>query len=271
MTVCRFSAVVFLVFAALFHLSNVTRAESEICKRLKEISSVDPHASPYFRYKTPEERCRQTYWSELKPLPLSKILNEAERKTYDKAIADKKCAAAEELLSKRFVEAHPKVPSIFADKRDYEEWQFFVIGLHFPRLAICRELDIISKALAEIDRLGLKPKPYSGQIETTSPSDKVFPDPVLKMYIAVFNLHLQFGQSLNSDIAVALLELSVEGRAVKFHPDQELYWAYRLHMKGRRDPILQKIIDRPMDPKRKAEIVTKAKRGEFESVPYYPE
>ena len=115
------------VFAVISLATEIAHAEPEICKRLAEISSFDPHKNPLFHYKTREERCRTSYWLRLQPLPLSKILNEAERAQYEEAIAKRDCGAAVALLSKRFVEAHPDVPSILENTKDYKEWEFSTV------------------------------------------------------------------------------------------------------------------------------------------------
>lgn len=243
-----------------------------MCKRLKEISSFDPHKDLLFHHQTCEARCRTTYWVRLQPLPLSEILNEAERAQFDEAIAKQNCNAAAALLSKRFVDAHPNVPSILENKKDYKTWEFSTVGEHIPKLALCFGLEELRKAQNKMDRLGITAEPYAGQTKTLEAEiTNRLPVAVLERNSAIFRLHAHLNSSLSHDIALALLKLSVEGRALKYHPWHELFLAYKLRHNRLQDPIIQKVIDRPLDSKVKADIERQVKSGRFEGIPQYPD
>ena len=260
------------IFAVMSLAPEIAHAEPEICKRLAEISSFDPHKDPLFHYKTREERCRTSYWLQLQPLPLSKILNEAERGQYEEAIAKSDCGAAAALLSKRFVESHPDVPSILENTKDYKEWEFSMVGEHFPVLALCFGLEELRKAQNEMDRLGITGAPYAGLKKSLGlPHTKGLPEPVRARHNAIFRLKAHLRSSLSHDIALALLKLSVDGKALKYHPLTELYLAYKLRNNGLQDPIIQQVIDRPLDSQLKADIERQVKLGTYEGIPQYPE
>ncbi len=261
------------LFALTSIAPNVAHAESEICKRLAEISSFDPDKQPLFHYKTREERCRIYYWMKLRPLPLSKLLNEAERAQYEEAIAKQDCNAAAALLSKRFVDAHPDVPSIFGNKKDYRGWELGTVVNHFPKLALCFNLKVIRDAQREIDRLGLAAAPYADHKKSVlSKHGKELPWPIYERHYAVYNIIIRVMYKFEPITALGLLKLSVAGRAVKHHELLELYLAYRLHYSGLRDSIIQQVIDRPLGSQLRAEIERKASLKLFPyDIPEYPD
>ena len=261
------------VFAVISLATEIAHAEPGICKRLADISSVDPDKSPYFQHRTREERCRLHYWSKLRPLPLSKILNEAERAQYEEAIAKQDCDAAAALLSKRFVEAHPDAPSILENESDYSDWELATVVGYFPKLALCLNLKAIREAQREIDRLGLTAAPYAGhQKSVLSKYGKELPWPIYQRHGAVSNIIIRVTHKFDPVTALGLLKLSVAGRAVKHHELLELYLAYRLHYSGLQDPIIQQVIDRPLDNQLKADIERKARLKLFPyDIPEYPD
>ena len=260
------------MFATTIICSDVAQAEPEICQRLKEITSYDPHKNPLFHYKTREARCRTAYWLHLQPLPLSELLNEAERAEYDEAISKQNCDAAAVLLSKRFVEAHPHAPSILENTKDYKKWESVTIGKHFPELALCFGLEELRKAQNKMDRLGITAEPYAGLTKTLEAEiTNRLPVAVLERNSAIFSLHVDLNSSLSHDIALALLKLSVEGKALKYHPWHELYMAYKLRHNGLQDPIIQQVIDRPLDSKVKADVEQQVISGRYEGIPQFPD
>lgn len=260
------------IFAIAGIAPDVAHADPEICELLAEMRSVDSHNERFFHYRMSEEDCRYAYWSELRPLPLSKILNEVERAQYEEAIAKQDCEAAKVLLIMRFVEAYPDVPSIILSKRDYRVWESRTVGRHFPTLALCLNLEVIGKAQQEIDQLGLRAPPYMGYDKSpASYSRNGRPLSVFWRRTAVFKMQRNLRSSFSPDIALALLKLSMEGKALKYHPLNELYLAYKLRNKGLRDPIIQQVIERPLDSQLKADVERKAKLGEFEGIPEYPD
>ena len=269
----RLFAAALTTFALTSIVPNVAHAEPEICKRLKEISSFDPHKNPLFPDKTREERCRLAYWLLLQPLPLSELLNEAERAQYEEAIAKQGCNVAAALLSKRFVDAHPHVPSILGNKKNYRGWELGTVVKYFPRLALCFNLKVIRDAQHDIDRLGLAAAPYAGHKKSVlSKLSKDLPRPIYKRHGAVSNIIIRVTHKFDPVTALGLLKLSVAGRAVKHHELLELYLAYRLHYSGLRDPVIQQVIDRPLDSQLRAEIERKARLKLFPyDIPEYPD
>lgn len=170
-----------------------------------------------------------------------------ERRLYAQVLATNDCASATRLLQQRFVEAHPEAPSILRNPRDYKEWKSSVLGLRFPRLYLCLALQRIQRLQGEIDRLGLKAEPFAGfEKSLSSENYETIHKAIMDRHHVVLMLHLSAASTKSTDIGLALLKLSVEGKATRFQPIYEAYLAVALRTKGIRSPIIDTILARPI-------------------------
>jgi hypothetical protein len=250
---------------------GVARAETDLCKRLKEISSRDPTKEVLWGLEPPERICRGLYWLEFRPLPLSRILTGADLANYRSSTTGHDCTTAVALLSNGFAAAHPKALSILTDKENFKSWKRRTVGKNFPALALCFGLEEVREAQAEIDRLGISANPYAGHEKSmASEAARNLPIPVRERHNAIFGLHIDLMSTKSPDIAMALLKLSVAGMALKYHELYELYLAFRLRIRGENDPILRQIIDRPIDKNLWAQIKRRANAGNYKDMPIYP-
>ena len=76
-------------------------------------------------------------------------------------------------------------------------------------------------------------------------------------------LYARHHKFTNPELLKALLRLSTEGKAIRMHPEYEYYLALWLRAAGERDPIVQSILDRPIDPKHKARAQEALKAGKI--------
>ncbi len=254
------------------HGISMAHAETDICKRLKEFSSLDPTKELLWGRMSPEWICRGLYWSEFRPLPLSKILNAADLGEYRRATTGSDCTTAVALLSNRFAIAHPKALPILTNKENFKSWKRRTVGTYFPALALCFGLQRVREAQAEIDRLGISAKPYAGRKKSlASPEALGLPIPVQERHSAIFRLQLIQQSTKSRAITLALLKLSTEGKALKYHRFLEFYIALRLRRRGEPDPIVQRIIERPIDTRMRLDIKQMAISGNYEGLPVYPD
>lgn len=261
-----------ITFATAISYADMGRGEPDICARLKEISSEDPAQSELNLVWSREEVCRMLYWRKFSPQPLWEILNKDDIAAYERDISNRNCNSAAALLSNRFVAAHPNAPSLLKNTLNFKEWKSQLVGRHFPRLGLCFNLETIRISQDEIERLGLKAEPYAGYLKSMSPeAKKNMPGPVRKRHMAVFSLHRLLINSGRPDIMLALLKLSVDGKAVRYHENYELFFAYRLIVKGRTAHVVDQVIDRPIAANVRSEIRLRAKEGRNVGLPVYPD
>lgn len=271
----RYRLLVILVCVAclgVYQGIGMARAETDLCKRLKEISSLDPTKELLWGRMSPEWICRGLYWSEFRPLPLSKILDGADLANYRSSTTGHDCTTAVALLSNGFAAAHPKALSILTDKENFKSWKRRTVGKNFPALALCFGLEEVREAQAEIDRLGISANPYAGHEKSMASEEaRNLPIPVRERHNAIFGLLLDLRSTKNHAIAIAVLKLSVEGKALRYHQFYELYIALRLRTQGETDPIIEHIITGPMDARMKQKIEEMAKSRYYKDLPIYPD
>ena len=261
-----------ILFASAFSFGALADNDAGNCERLKEISSVDPDKKILLYYKTREQRCSRLYFLEMKPLPLSKILSKPEQAIYKRATANEDCSTAAEILSEQFVKTHPRAPSILENKENYTNWKIYTVFNHYPAMSLCNDLEDVKSAQAEMDRLGLTAPPYAGLVKSMmSKAAKELPWAIQHRHTAIARLHRHLGNTMRSAIALALLKLSVEGTALKYHPVYELYIALRLRARGQSDLIMKEVIERPHDAQLRTKIELQAQSGGYKGFPIYPE
>ncbi len=260
-----------VLFAVVLH-ATPARTDPEICERLREVSSVKPAKSELYKILPLEEVCRSLYWTHFHPLPLSKIMNKDEIAEYLRNISTGDCTAAVALLGNRFAATYSESPSILTNRLNYKNWMSNTVGKHYPKLGLCFDLEQIRIAQEKIDALGLQAAPYAGvQNSMDARARNEFSKPARKRNLAIFNMHANLRSSFSPDIALALLKLSLEGRAVKYHEKYELYLAYWLDEKGLSDPIIQHVINRPYAERLRSDMRSRAQREQFVFFPDYPE
>lgn len=250
--------------------SALALSDEEMCKRVDALLAARPdHPLRRIVFRDP---CRTDYWMLLKPKPLDEIMPSEERMVYRRTALDGDCQAATKLLAKRFVEGHPDVPSILANATDYGAWQRYVAEHDYDDIAFCVTLKDVNSAQAEIDRLALEAKPYAGAVTTPARRDENGePGPRYRREFAVHLIYLLNYNLANPEVAKALLRLSAEGKAIRLHPEYEYFLALWLRSVGDRDPMVQAILDRPLDPKRKAAAAKVLETGELGDIKEFAE
>ena len=273
MTVLR-KIVLIAVFGLGFMASGETPAladEPLICKKLAKIY---PHKLNFLpksaRKLSKEQQCRLVYWWAIKVKPLTEVLTPGEHKSFQQALTDKNCEVAVSILRPRFVEAHPDAPSIIENDSDFELWKQTTVASRYPRLGLCFELKKISEARAEIDKRGLNPAPFGRFTDTDGYMRGIVPkDPVRKRDSAVYAILVVQLRLGHPDLSLALLSLSVEGKELKFHPDQELFLALFLRESGVVKPVVNQVIARPIDNKKREALEALAKKKDVLDAPLF--
>ena len=266
----------YIVLLALMTLSFVLTpapralaiSDEEMCELRDALRSKLPTEEQ--ELYTSDVLCRSNYWTLLKPKPLDEIMPPEERAALRRTAAAGDCEAATKLLARRFVEGHPDVPSILENAADYRAWKTRVARRAYDDTALCLHLKEIKSAQAEIDRLGLKAKPFTGTF--TAPRKPITEPPgpearrelaVSYLYNLLDSLHAQHHTFTNPELVKALLKLSYEGKALRLHPEYAYYLALWLRAAAEQDPVIEAILDRPIDPKHKARAQEAFKAGKI--------
>lgn len=252
------SLLIAIFYCAIPHNNAAALSDKEMCVLLGKllatqlISSISVPKDPYL--------CRSSYWIGLRTKPLKAILTANQLTTYRKAIKEKRCSDAARFLSKYFVKAHPEVPSILENKENYRRWKNMTVTANFIDLGICLLLEKIRTAQKEIDRLEIEAKPFRGYDKSLDLKNrKYLSTPEVFRHLGVFGLLNMFGRFKNPNLVLALIKLSVEGKALKFNPEYEYYLAYALHTRGLEDPVIKQILSRPLNAQRRKYIERMAK------------
>ncbi len=234
------------------------QAGSDICKALRTVTDKDPMTHPSIKYRPKERICREWYWSNFKARPLKDVLSGDPLARYKRALGRKDCKTAAEILRKGFTAAHPKAPSTVTNQKNFKDWKSFTVG-HYPWLKTCLLMETIRQAQRELDLQGIKIPRYQGLQESRKLTAAVpnLPAAVSRRNLSLFVMEMHFRSKHHPAYGVALLKLSLEGKAVKYRPRVELVFAFVLRDKGRNDPIIDRVIKRPIDPKirRRAEEI----------------
>ncbi|MEM1370656.1 MAG: hypothetical protein AAGG72_00355 [Pseudomonadota bacterium] len=249
--------------------------EPEICRRLQALESVEAKLPTSLDLLMRErlgkkELCTKRFWSTYRPKPLDQVLTGAERLQYHKALDSQDCDLALKLLSERFEAAHPDAPSHLSDEVNSFYWRINVAKRHYSNLGMCDALQSIRRSKRKIIGAQINARPFSGlQKSLMTPAFNKLPVPVQSMYSAIGDLHDILARSRNSKVALALLRLSVEGEALKYHPHYELYLAHRLRILGHTEPVIDAVINRRLDPAVRANIEGKATRHQPVGIPMF--
>lgn len=262
----------FLLAVASALAANVAYAdepEPEICRRAKALGYDE--SKELLKFSSKRELCTMRFWNLFQPKPLAQIFNEDEHKQYDEAIRQGHCKQATEILSKHFDMAHPGAPPHQSNRSDSLSWRVSMSRHYYDSLGLCHLLRHLRLALEDIDAAGLKPRPFWSWRENYFGAETKFPSPVREMYSAVASLLRDMGRTQSPKVALAVLKLSNEGRALKLHPHYEIYIARRLRELGVSDPLIDEIVSRPLDPETIRSIAEKVKRKDPSGIPKFPE
>jgi len=243
--------------------------DPEICRRAKALGYDESKELRNFSSK--RELCIMRFWELYRPKPLAQVLSASAMSEYDRATERGDCKRATNLLSKHFDATHPDAPPHRADELNFINWRIAMARHFYPSLGLCRDLLSIQIALRRISEAGIAFRPFWSRRENYYYSVKRFPLPVQSLYTRVGNLINNLGRTRSPKVALALLKLSDAGKVIRLHAHYELYLAYRLRDLGVEDPLVDRFINRAIDPAIRATIADKAKRQAPSGVPIFPE
>lgn len=246
--------------------------EHEMCRRAKALG-YDESRKPVFGHEvlSKTERCTKAFWREFKPQPLNEILGDADSiSNYHEAIEQGDCKRAENLLRQGFSIAYPGLPSKRSKDMMLDYWRNNMITHFYPSLGLCVELHNIRNSLKEVVASGIKARPFWSLRENHYPRSTKFPFHLRQMYAGVANMIYALNLTQSPKVALALLRLSREGKAIKLHPDYELYLALRLQGAGIHDPLIDTVIDQDFAPRDRARIAKKAKQKTSDGIAMFP-
>jgi len=251
------------------HPALADKNEPEICHRAKALGYDE--GKELLQFSSKRELCTRRFWYLFRPKPLAQILDKDEQKEYHTATEQGDCKRAASLLSKRFDAAHPDAPRHLSDSAHQFHWRGAMTLHYYDSLGLCDDLRFLQVALKDIDAAGLKPRPFWNWRKNYFGAQTKFPRPVQQMYSAVARLLRNMGRTQSPKVALAVLRISNEGRALKLHPHYEVYIAHRLRALGVSDPLLDELINRPLDAQVSASIREKIRRKEPSGLPTFPE
>ena len=263
MRVCIvFLALMALSLALVPSPSALALSDEEMCKLRDALLSKLPTElqEPF----TSKDQCRENYWALFKPRPAKEFMPADEFAHYRRAIKSGRCDDATRMLARRFPESHPKAPSILANDADYKAWRTRVVVSQFDDLALCHDLSKIRAAQSEIDRLNIAAPHYAGSMTAPFRSGNGdAPSPAYTRQFATQMIFLRHRRLRHPETVKTLLKLSTEGKAIRLHPEYEYLLALWLRSVGDRHPMVQSILDRPLDPARKAAAAKVLETGEL--------
>jgi hypothetical protein len=263
--VAVFAAAMFLV-----HPASARATEFEICRLAKELGyDIDKELPLIARMRSKRDLCTSRYWELYRPKPLEQVLDAADLARYHRAIEKGDCRRAAALIDDRFDAAHPDALPHRSDEFHQRSWRGR-IAEHYVELGVCDSLQYIKWSLKKIDAAGIKARPFWGARENYFRSGSPYPAPVQNMYSGVAGLLYRLDHFKSPKVALALLRLSHEARAVKFHPHYELYLALRIRGMGVEDPLIDEIVSRPLDRAIRSRIVEMADGKSSSGIPRFP-
>jgi len=232
--------VLWLVFLV---VSKAMAAQPDFCALLPQISDADPDKDPRLGIMSREEICRAYYWVEFKAAPAEQLFEPQSLKVYKDALKQQKCTAALRILRYKFADTYRSAPSILTNDSVYESWRDHIITISYPDLALCFDHKRLAAAEQEIERQGLEAMPYRGvRISLTPQAIAQIPDPILKRHRLIYTWELRLQRIGHLGTALALLRLSSQGQALKYHPETETYLAQKLKSGGYSDPLIDKTL-----------------------------
>jgi len=141
----------------------------------------------------------------------------------------------------------------------------------YESIGLCNDLRQLRRALTDVDTAGLEPRPFWSWRKNFYVPTTTFPPPVRNMYSAVASLLYEMGRTQSPKVALAVLRVSNEGRALKLHHHYEVYIAIRLREFGMSDNVIKDIIERPLDQKTRRLIEKRVSEKNPSDLPKFPE
>lgn len=252
---------------------SMAQSDEEMCRLYEELLVTQNVIDNVYPKLKGVGHCRGLYWGRIIPKPLDDMLEPKERASYDAAIIENRCNDALNLLAKRFYEKHPNLPSILDNRENLRRWSSRTIPHHYQDLGLCLELQKIDEAQSELDRRGTKTRPYFRDFVEVVGTQKTsqMTDAEKTRHWAVFGIFQLSLHGARPKWDLALLKLSLKRVAAHFHPDYEYVLAYRAKKAGLKDPVIGRVLSRPLVAGRASfirEIVETAKKG---SIPIWPD
>ncbi len=259
-----------LLVAAIFAMlpAQASDTDPEICQRAKALGYDE--SKEMLKFSSKRELCTFRFWNLFQPKPLEQILDAAELAHYYQAIERGDCSRALTLLSDNFATAHPDAPPHLSGELKGLSWRSSMSKHYYTSLGLCEDLRSIKRALKDVAEADLEFRPFWSRRENFYNPIGRFPKPVQRVYSGVGRLIHNLARTRSSKVALALLRLSDDGKAVRLHPHYELYIAFRLRNLGLTDMLIDKIIARPLDPVVRANIADKAKRAASRGLSVFP-
>lgn len=246
--------------------------EPEMCRRAKALG-YDENTDVFLKYiQTPidrQEHCTKRFWQHFQPKPLAKILSSDELRTYHERITSGDCIGATEILSERFAAAHPTAPNHRDNFSSRSSWRSGMSTHFYDSIGLCNRLGHLRRVLGKIDAAGIVPRPFWNWRANYFAPPATYPPPVREMYLTVGSLLREMGSTQSPKVALAVLRVSNEGRALKLHPHYEVYIALRLRELGMTDPLITKIINRPLDVKTRRYIEERVEKKDPSDLPKF--
>jgi len=246
----------------------------EMCRRAKSLG-YDESKDVFLKYiKTPidkRELCAKRFWELFQPKPLVQILDDDEQRQFSAEIERGDCNKATEVLSARFAAAHPTAPRHRTDDSSRSSWRAAMARHFYESIGLCKDLKQMYRALAFIDAAGLKARPFWSLRKNFYVPTPTFPPPVRNMYSSVASMLYEMRRTQSPKVALEVLRVSNEGRALKLHPHYEVYIALRLRELGMADPVINYIIERPLTPKTRRLIEERVSNKDPGDLPRFTE
>ena len=243
----------------------------ETCRRFAAISDKDPLEYWFNRDETLEDLCRWLYWRHVPVKPIEQVLNPESYADYQMALDARNCDDALAILVPAFVAAHPNLPSILNDIKDLRDWRQVTVFARYPWLSVCYRLQEIAGYQVQIDRLGLEALPFSGEGRPQYWFDRVGePESVIMRDHKTYYLDLnRLAGETRPAMLWALLILSLDGRAIKYTAEYELYLALVLKDNGVDKLAIDTVLSRPVDPAHRSAIAEKAAKRDNTGIPVF--
>lgn len=221
-----------------------------------------------------EEKCLSKFWSGYDAKPVTEMFDAAGLAKYKTAIQRGECEAARVQLRQQFAKSHPSAPSILQNTNVYKQWSWSAVAEHYGDLAMCFERAKLRELQANIEQQGILAPPYQGPATLNSKLVATYPQLLLDRHHMVFKYELHFENWGKLSRGLFLLQLSREGKSVRYHPHWEAYIAYRLKVAGRDrdDPIIGEVLAREIDGAVRARIEAAARSRNtraIEAIPKY--
>ncbi|MEQ8823739.1 MAG: hypothetical protein RIC14_05125 [Filomicrobium sp.] len=235
--------IIALALVCLVHIGQAQATSPDYCKLLPQVSNADPDKDPRLGALTREEICRSYYWTEFKAAPAEQLLPVSQLADYRSALKSADCDSPLKLIKAAFARTYPSAPSILADEVAYESWRDHTVGTKYPDVAICLERRRFSDLENEIESEKLTAARYLGLTTSLAPQIVAkLPELVMQRHMLIYAWELRVERIDHLETALTLLQLSREGKALRYDPATEAYLALHLKAGGFSEPAIDEIL-----------------------------